>query len=382
MTDSIAAHPIFAWMIDEALPCWASDGWDAETATFVERLTLDGRPIRDAPRRVMVQARQIFVYAVAHRRGWFPGAGALAARAADSMLRLYHRADGAPGFVFSVARDGAVVDATRDLYAHAFVLLGLASAYEVTRDPALLEFANATLRFLDANMASPIGGYLEACSAVRGPRRQNPHMHLFEALLALHAVAPEHDFLDRADSLYALFKDRFLQAEGTILVEFFDDALRPMDGPNYPFEPGHHFEWAFLLSRWAALSARPGPPREATILWKSALRSGIASDGKIFDRATAQGADAASTRLWPYAEAARAASIPLDEKEERFTSGFFLDQLYERFLWPAPAGAWIDRYDESGAPLADFVPASSLYHICGALDAVGARSLYASSKPD
>lgn len=382
MADILTGHPILAWMIDEALPLWASDGWDAETAAFVERLTPEGQPVRDAPRRVMVQARQIFVYAVAHRRGWFAGAGALAARAIDSMLRRYRHADGAPGFVFSVARDGAAVDATRDLYAHAFVLLGLASAYEVTRDPQLLKLAKETLGFLDANMASPAGGYLETLPTASGSRRQNPHMHLFESLLALHAVAPEYGFLDRADTLFALFRNRFLQAEGTILVEFFDDALRPMDGPDFPFEPGHHFEWAFLLSRFAALSVRSKTPKEARALWKSALRAGVGADGKIFDRATARGCDCASTRLWPYAEAARAASIPQDAEEERFTARFFLDQLYERFLQPAAPGVWIDRYDETGASIADFVPASSLYHICGALDAVCSSPQYMPPKTD
>jgi len=374
MNESRSVLPIFDWMVEKALPLWASEGWDAKADMFVERLTLDGRPLLETPRRVMVQARQIFVYSVAHRRGWCTGAGELAARAADSMIRRYYRVDDAPSFVFSLLRDGVVADPRRDFYAHAFVLLSLASAYEVTGDPALLALAQETLDFMDREMTSPAGGYVEALPMPTGPRRQNPHMHLFESLLALHAIAPQHGFLARANGIVQLLRERFLQNGGQILVEFFDASLRPLGGPNFPFEPGHHFEWAFLLARWAELSGHAHSPKEAGALWLHALRAGLAEDGKIFDKATAEGCVDSSTRLWTYAEAARAASVMAGEPDTRRNADFFLGQLYERFLEPAAQGCWIDWHGTDGRPKVDFVPASSLYHICGALDTVAGSS--------
>ena len=42
--------------------------------------------------------------------------------------------------------------------------------------------------------------------------------------------------------------------------------------------------------------------------------------------------------------------------------------LSRRFLEPALQGGWIDRLDADGRPIGDFVPASSLYHVMGAID--------------
>src|SRR2546430_13023820 len=44
---------------------------------------------------------------------------------------------------------------------------------------------------------------------VKLPRRQNPHMHLLEALLALHVATGEKNWLRRAGALVDLFKRRF-----------------------------------------------------------------------------------------------------------------------------------------------------------------------------
>ncbi|CAN2536334.1 Cellobiose+2-epimerase [Methylocapsa aurea] len=359
------------WAMHKALPLWASNGWDAEADAFVERLTLEGAPLLDAPRRAMVQARQIVVYSVAHRRRWLPKAGEIVARAATMLVKRYFEADGHPGWVYSVARDGAVIDARRDLYAHAFILLGLAKAYDVTGDHAYIAHAEHTMAFLDAHMASPHGGYLEMLPGSGGPRRQNPHMHLFEALLALYEATLNCAFLERAGSLRNLLHDRFLQANGSILVEFFNDAWHPLDGPDFPFEPGHHFEWAWLLRCHDGFTGRE-PSREAAMLWETALRAGVDADGRISARATTGGSVDRSTRLWTYAEAAKAAFYMAHEAPHhaRHRPGFFFDAMYERFLSPAVAGSWIDEFDADNARKVDYAPASSFYHICCAVDVV------------
>jgi mannose-6-phosphate isomerase len=48
-----------ARMIDHALPLWSGEGWDRTTGGFIDRLAPDGRADAQAPRRIMVQARQI-----------------------------------------------------------------------------------------------------------------------------------------------------------------------------------------------------------------------------------------------------------------------------------------------------------------------------------
>ena len=77
-----------------------------------------------------------------------------------------------------------------------------------------------------------------------------------------------------------------------------------------------------------------------------------------------------SHRVWPVTEAIRAnvreaaggrAGAPA--KAARLA-----DALFDRFLTKSPPGGWIDRLDAKGGPATDFMPASTLYHILGAVE--------------
>src|SRR4029077_6662795 len=122
-----AAVQLRRWAIDHGLPLWASAGFDLPHKRFVERLSMQGLPDTEVPVRLLVQCRQIYSYALAARRGWHNGAHKLTVEAFASMIRDYHRPDGRAGWVFSIHKDGAVADARRDVYSHAFVLLAAGS---------------------------------------------------------------------------------------------------------------------------------------------------------------------------------------------------------------------------------------------------------------
>ena len=149
----------------------------------------------------MSQARQIHAYALAARRGWHADAIALVERAFASMVRDYHGRDDREGWIFSIRRDGAVVDTRRDLYTHAFVLLAIASYVEATGHREALALADETLAFIERHMAAPAGGgFVEELPPNGGVRRQNPHMHLFEGLLALWECSRQERHLAQHDA--------------------------------------------------------------------------------------------------------------------------------------------------------------------------------------
>lgn len=362
--------PGLGWLTGSALPLWAGVGWDDRAGLFVERLDLAGRAVQGVPRRVMVQARQIFVMSVAHRRGWSSGARAPLERAAEGMVRLFHAPDGRPGWVFSVDDDGRVVDPTRDLYAHAFVLLALACTFRTTGERAWLDLADETLAFLDDNMADAAGGYRETWPEPKRPRRQNPHMHLFEALLSLHEADGKGGYLNRAKRLLHLAESRFVLGAGPSLVEFFADDWTPVQPGPFTFEPGHHFEWVWLLEWFEKLGGGETAPLAARLL-EAALRSGIAGSGLAIDEAREDGTVVqASTRLWPQTEAAKAMTTDVARGMGAPAPSAFLEVLHRHFLAPAFPGSWIDHLSPTGEPLSAFAPASSLYHIVCAYDVV------------
>jgi mannose-6-phosphate isomerase len=367
-----AAARLRQWAIDKGLPLWATTGFDRQHGRFHERLTMQGAPIADAPLRLLVQGRQIFSYGLAARRGWYPSGRQLVEQAFASMIRDFKGRDGRGGWVFSIKRDGSVADVRRDFYSIAFVLLGAGSYLMATGDRSALAVADDTLAYLDAELRAPNGGgYLEGDPPADGPRRQNPHMHLFEGLLTLWSASKDRRYLDRAAAMFELFASRFFLPESGVLGEYFDAELRPASGlPGQIVEPGHHYEWVWLLRWFERESGRSVAPYVER-LYGHADRHGYDKDGLIVDEALIDGTHhLRSHRTWPVTEAIKAnvAEAAVGRAAARARIPVLANVLLERFLTKEPAGGWIDRLDENGKWATDFMPASTLYHVMCAID--------------
>jgi mannose-6-phosphate isomerase len=373
VAESLASSATFLrdWVAQHALPFWATSGFDGEHGRFEERLSLKGERILDAPLRLMVQARQIYVYALAHRRNWHPDALALVELAYSSMLRDFHMRDSRGGWIYSIHRDGAIADPQRDLYAHAFVLLSIASYVQATGKRAALALADETLAFIDLNFEAPGGGYVEALPTGNALRRQNPHMHLFEALLALWLSSADRSYLTKAASLFDLFANRFFHPVRGVLGEYFDSDLRPAGGvAGSIVEPGHHYEWVWLLRRFERESGR-SVQLYANSLYTHADAYGHDGAGLIVDEVLADGSHwTLSHRLWPVTEAIKAnlAEARRGRAGASLKAATLANLLCKRFLTAEPLGGWIDRLDHNGIASTDVMPASSLYHIICAID--------------
>jgi mannose/cellobiose epimerase-like protein (N-acyl-D-glucosamine 2-epimerase family) len=361
-----AAARLKSWVVEEALPLWGEAGFDPARGGFVERLTFEGKPLLDTPRRAMVQARQIYVFSHAALIGWRPQGAAIALEAAHRLIDRYHGSDGGAGWVFSVHPDGAVHDARRDFYAHAFALFGLAWAYKLAAEPRFLSAALATLEVLDRHFKSPGGGYHSALPADEARREQNSHMHLFEAMLAWFEATRREMFLARAAELHELMAARFFQSRTGILAEYFDGAWSPREGIEGRIcEPGHHLEWSWLLRRYARLSGGADSPIAAA-LKAFADRHGYDAHGFVVDQLIDDGrVHKSSRRSWPHTEAvkAEAAAAEAGDAEAPWRAARTIGRLFSAFLGRPVPGGWIDHVDASGAPLVDGMPASTLYHV-------------------
>lgn len=357
-----------AWMTETALPFWLDVGADRARSGFHERLHADGRPDLDTPRRVMVQARQIYVYAHATALGW----GAHASRVAEAVAFVaarFRAPDGRPGYVFSIAPDGSVADARRDTYAHMFILLAFGWAARLTGDAQIHALVEEAMDFATEHLSAGDGTFLEGIPPSL-PRRQNPHMHAFEAMLALHETVAHPRAMPAAERLRQLLEHRFLdQATGTI-GEFFTDSWEPALGASgTTIEPGHHAEWAWLLRRYERLAgAAPGPL--PGVLLERAARGRDARTGLLFDEIGRDGTvRKASHRTWPQTEFAKAwlaeaeAGHPTAAGEARQA----LAALSRHYLDRPVVGGWTDQIDSDGRPLTAHIPASTLYHLFGAV---------------
>jgi mannose/cellobiose epimerase-like protein (N-acyl-D-glucosamine 2-epimerase family) len=365
-----ALPPLLQWTIEDALPFWGTVGVDHRRGGFHEQLDLQGQPVLEVPKRLMVQGRQLYVYCHAGLLGWYSDARRLADECIQYMLSAFHERDGNAGWIHSVTPDGGIADARRDLYAHAFALFGLAWYHRLTRDTEVVKIADRTIDFLDDTIASDRGGYLDSVPARDDIRRQNPHMHLFEALIALfHATGGEH-YLTRAAKIFDLFSTRFFQADTGSLCECFAEDLSPVsDIRGRVSEPGHHYEWTCLLWKFQAVSGRD-TSNFSSALYAHADLHGWDRQGFIIDKVSLSGAPiSASRRSWPHAEGLKANVVEgeagrpgCDERAARCAL-----RLTQAFLGRPIRGVWIDRVSERGEVDSEFVPASTLYHVFGAV---------------
>jgi mannose-6-phosphate isomerase len=353
-------------MIEHTLPLWAGRGWDAQRGGFIDRLGADGEPDRDAPRRLRVQARQIYCFAKAAQLGWYPEGRTLALNGLDYMLSSARSPDGEPGYVSLFAADGATMSWARDTYDHAFVLLALAAVYQFDRDAQVRAEIDSLLVFLDTGLRSPHGGYLEGLPSVL-PRRQNPHMHLFEAMIALFDATRDLAFQNRAGEFFSLLLAHFYDQRTQVLGEYFEEdwsKIMPVC-----VEPGHQAEWVWLLKGFERITGCP-TGRHRSALLASAMRYCDERTGCLVDEGNPEGAIIRSSRrCWPQTEIAKAwiAQTESGEVGAADAARAALRRLEKFYLRHPVKGVWYEHFDGDGRLITKTIPASSLYHILGAV---------------
>ena len=350
------------WLFDDALPLWASVGRNAETGGFEEAIGWDGRPVETAL-RARVQARQVYSYAVAGALGW-TGSWREAVEGGLGFIAAYRRPDGL--YRTKVGRDGAAVDETAVLYDQAFFLFAGAAAARAfpERREALETSALAHLDAVEGHFRHASGGFREAVSP---PFQSNPQMHLFEAAMAWSELTARARWGEAADHIAELCLDRFIDAQSGALREFFDADWRPAPGePGRVVEPGHQFEWAWLLKRWSRARGHSGADAAARRLFEIGATSGVdpvrgVAFNALDDRSAALDPVA---RLWPQTERIKAA-LALGADAGEVTAACRGLTLY---LDVTPKGLWRDRLKPDGTFVDEPAPASSFYHIVCALN--------------
>lgn len=349
------------WVGKTALPFWLTAAWDARRGGFHEALAFDGRPALQTFRRVRVQARQVHVFATASRLSFADGE-ALARAGFDYLIEKACPDFGARGCVHRLSPDGAIQDARRDLYDQAFLLLACASMHRAFGDPRALDLAARACAYLDEALASPSGGYAEDDSGTL-PRRQNPHMHLFEAFLALYEATGEEGYRARADAMLSLFEQKFFDRKAGVLREFFDDDWRADPQKGRVIEPGHMAEWVWLLARRERLGGADFAATKRALFFSATAACDAA--GFLVDEATIGAAPSGARRLWPQTEFIKAA-IAMDaagDPAAAAAGAAMIARLFETYLAEPVAGLWCDRFDAAGGRMAQDVPASILYHL-------------------
>jgi mannose-6-phosphate isomerase len=372
----IATHHgrLSGWLCDAAYPLWSTRGVDP-AGGFHERLGQDGRPLAE-PRRSRVNPRQAYCFAVAPSLGWRGDSAALVRHGLDYWVARYRRPDGL--FRTLVNADGSPRDERALLYDQAFGLL----AFNVSSlGDACAECEGQSrdlLQLVVKHMKRPGPGFESGLPASL-PLQSNPHMHLFEAALAGCEVCSESSlWKPLADDIAELALGKFIDPASGALREFFDADWNPAAGVEGRIvEPGHQFEWAWLLLRWgeskhgaAHARARAAALRLIDIGEQHGVRNGLATNALLDDFS----AHDAGARLWPQTERLKAAALAarLTGEARYFTMAADAADGLARYLDCPIPGLWRDRIDAHGNVIDEPAPASSFYHLVAAIAEISA----------
>lgn len=352
------------WLRLRALPVWATAAQN-ERGAFDEVLTLDGRNVA-IPRRARVQARQIFVYAQAGRSGW---AGPWRRCVENGLTALYadfFREDGLCRA--RVTPEGQPLDDTVTIYDQAFVLFSLATAHGVGIGGTEAVRRATILRDALTARAEPNGALIESGSH---PRQSNAHMHLLEASMAWEAISNDRAWAQLSDKIVDLARSVFINPEDGSIGEYFDKDWLPETGADGSIiEPGHQFEWAWLLERHGVARGREDLRLAARKLYQMG-RQGIGERPAV--AMDALGGDGAirgdRARLWPQCEWLKASLLLLESARDAERGQLAADAAAAmRALWVylTPDGLWHDKLLQRGTFIDEPAPASSFYHIMAA----------------
>ena len=350
------------WLFGRALPLWWRVGADRTRGGFHEAIDLDGKPVA-RPHRARTIARQAFSYCEAGRLGWNGPWREAAQHALDYFRKHFILNDDT---VLSVVDlDGTCREPRFDLYDQAFALLAYASAHRAFGHTAGWDRRASALRnTLERHFADGFGGFLPGRDG-RLPQSANPHMHLLEAALAWMELDSSPPWRTMAEGIVALCLEKMIEPRTGALREFFTaDWMTAPGVGGATCDPGHHYEWAFLLDRWARLIDREKlKPAERLIAFADAhgldsrrdvVVNAVLTDGALKDP---------TGRLWAQAERIRA-YIAVGRGRDEVASAI---RALWRFLATPTPGLWFDQLDENNNFVIEPARATQLYHIVGAV---------------
>lgn len=346
-----------AWVFEAMLPFWAARGIDEAHGGFLEEVSHQGEPTPHPVKRLRTMCRQTYVFSHAALLGWAP-ANALSTRGYEYLLAYARLDDG--GWAKLLTREGAVADPAPDLYDLAFMQYAMAWRYRLTGEARVLASLHQTYHLIERRLGAG-EGFLSRLPD-DGVRLQNPHMHFAEACLAAFEATRDERFLDQARALVALFHRRVF--DGETLGERF--SAKWTRTPAQVLEPGHHFEWAWILAQYQRLSGdHVAAEAQALVDWSE--RCGVErASGAVYDAVSEDGVPLKqSSRTWTNTERIKG-WLGLREVtgcDPSKAVAQTLDLLFGRYFAGSLPGAWVDQFDIEGRAMTQTVPASIVYHL-------------------
>jgi len=316
-----------------------------------------GVPPDSRPGRYLhATTRMVHCFAIAYLLGR-PGADVFIDHAMEFLWKG-HRDSMRGGYFWGVGYE-APVDATKQAYGHAFVLLAAASAKVIGHPDAdrLLNDISGVLseHFWEEQVGAVAEEFTSDWQPLSNYRGQNSNMHLTEALMAAFEATSDGNYLRMAERIADLIIRRHAPEHNWRVPEHFTGNWQldrnfsgnPVFRP-YGTTPGHALEWSRLLLQLWELGGRRVNwlPEASRNLFDSAVRDGWdTQNGGFYYTLEWDGTPRVRDRYWwPCCEGIGAAYF-LETIEN--------DPLYEgwyRKIWNFTAARFVDKFNGGWYP--------------------------------
>lgn len=282
------------------LPFWMEKVTDP-AGGFYGTVINDGSAIPQAPKSAVMNARVLWTFSTAFRKFGLDEYRNTADRAADYFINHFIDKEFG-GVVWTVSPDGEIKDATKQSYASAFGIYGLAEHFRATGNQASLNAAIALFRILEEHSYDKVnGGYFETFKRdwtkpePRGRRpvatkTMNTQINVMKAYSALYQVWPDKVLRERIVELMDIFRTKLYDKEGKHLLVNCDDNWNSLEDIHYY---GHDIETAWLLSETAQVlgdrKLKKSIRNQVIELTDEAIASGLTPEGAMQDEKTSRG---------------------------------------------------------------------------------------------
>ena len=266
---------------DKMIPFWLEKSVDEKHGGYLTCIDEIGKVSADANKMIVTQTRMLWGFSALG--DFVPAKYAARMERAAHMgydFLIKHFWDGQNGgFRWETARDGALADGGKLVYAQSFAIYSLSEYFLRHNNPAALEYAEKTFDLLQIYAADTLyGGYYEnfesnwvrsAGGIYAGDRKSlDIHMHLMEAFTVLYKASGKEIHRRKLKEVIGIIVNYMINKESGYGLNQFDAAFKSLpainiyrtwnfdretnekiDGPADTTSYGHNVELSWLLGR-------------------------------------------------------------------------------------------------------------------------------------
>ena len=303
----------FGQELDNILSWWQEHAVEKEGDGFYGAADLEGKPVLDANKSCVLNARILWTFAAAAKMLGNEGYMDLAGRAFNVLTDKFMDHEYG-GFYMELSPEDEVASDIKHTYAQAFVIYALCKYFELEPSKENSDRIQSAFYLLEEKTRDRQNkGYVEAFSRDwqpigenrmadnNEPKSMNTHLHVLEAYAALYKVWKQDSVRERLSALLGLFLDKIIRDDGHLGI-FFDEDFNETQSSRGICSFGHDIEASWLLLEAAEIL---GDEEIIQAMKKTSLRMadavervGVDKDGGLFLESARFGSHVRTNKHW------------------------------------------------------------------------------------